>query len=95
MISRAELLALKRRSLQLSAELQRQEIARLSHNVEARLSGADRLADIVSSTVKSPLLLAGIFAGSMLIGRWRIVKWASQGAMLFNVVRVARKFLGK
>jgi len=95
MNSRARQLAQQRRDLQLRCALQRQELGHLSANIEAKLVVADRVIDVASGIAKNPLVLIAIIAGTMILGPWRIVRWVSQGALLFKTANVVRQLIAK
>jgi hypothetical protein len=95
MSARTEQLAQKRRDLQMQCALQRQQVAYLSDNIEARLTTVDRVLNVVSSIARNPLAMVGIVAGTMMLGPWRIMRWASQGVLLFKVARRVQHLLGK
>jgi len=87
MTTRTEELALKRRTLLLHCALQRLEITHQLIGIEAKLTRADRVAEIITSSARNPLLLIAMVAGTALIGPWRLLRWVSQGAMFFNIAR--------
>jgi len=94
--SRAEMLAAKRRSLQLRCAIERQEIRFLHADVEARLQGADRILDIARGVVKHPLLIGATVLGVALIGPFKILRWASQSVLLWSASRrLAGYFLNR
>jgi hypothetical protein len=95
MPTRAEELAEKRRDLQTRCALQRQEAAFFSNDIEARLVSADRVINVVSSIARNPVALIATIAGAMILGPWRIMRWASQGALLFKVVRKVQQLIAK
>lgn len=88
-------LAQKRRDLQQRCELQRHQVAQLTANIETRLSIVDRVVAVTSSIVNRPLLVFGALAAVVLIGRWRILRWASHGAMLFAAARKIQGLIAK
>ncbi len=94
-MTRSAQLAIKRRELQLRCALQRYEIAELSHDFEARLTGVGRVIDIAISVAKHPIAILAAFAGAIFIGPWRIIRWVSRGAMLFNVARQVQRLIAK
>jgi hypothetical protein len=95
MTSRAEQLALRRRALQLRCALQRQQIAFLSHDIERQLLTADRVINVVSTFARNPIALVATAAGVIMLGPWRILKWASQGVLLFKLARRIQQFAAK
>jgi hypothetical protein len=82
---------MKRRSLQQRCALQRQQVAFMTAAIEARLAPADRFFDLASGIAKNPLVVVGAIAGTLMIGPWRVIRWASQGMLL---LKIARKLLG-
>jgi hypothetical protein len=95
MTSRAEQLAYKRRSLQLRCALQRQQVSFMTAAIEGQLGTADRVFSIASAVGKNPLFVVAALTGAMMIGPWRLLRWASQGALLFNVARKILRLIGK
>jgi predicted dithiol-disulfide oxidoreductase (DUF899 family) len=95
MTSRAEQLAYQRRELQLRCALQRQQIAFLAQNIEGQLVTADRVFSVVSTVARSPLAILAVITGTMVLGPWRIFKWVSQGAVLFNLAKRVQHLIGK
>ena len=93
MTSHTRLLAQKRRDLQLRCALQRQEVAHLSGDIEARLAGADRVLGFVNAVAKQPAILLVGLVGALWLGPWRTLRWATQGAFLFSAYRKVRQFL--
>ena len=91
----AKHLARKRRDLQVRCALQRQEMGHLGNQIEAQLATTDRVIGIASTVVKHPVILVAAFAGTMILGPWRIVKWVSQGALLFSMARRVQQLIGK
>jgi YqjK-like protein len=94
-MTRAQELAQKRQRLQLQCALQRQELAHLANDIEARLVSTDRVIDVVSSVVRNPAALIAVIAGTLILGPWRIMKWVSQGAMLFNLAKRVQQWVAK
>ena len=94
-MTRAEQLAEQRRHLQMRCALQRQELAHLANDIEARLVTADRVIDVASSIARNPIALIAVIAGTLILGPWRIMKWVSQGALLFNVARRVQELVAK
>jgi len=88
-------LARKRRNLQLQCEQQRHQVAKLTGNIETRLSIVDRVVGATSGIVNRPLLILGGIAAVGLIGRWRLLRWASHGAVLFATARKVQKLIAK
>ncbi len=86
MSPRIEQLAQKRRDLQLRCAFQRQEVAQLTAQIEAKLVTADRVIEVVTGVAKSPLMLIAISAGAMFVGPWRLLRWVSQGSLLFSLL---------
>lgn len=95
MNAHAEQLARKRRSLQMRCEQQRQHVAHVTANIETRLSVVDRVVGATSSIVNRPLLILGGIAAVALIGRWRLLRWASHGAVLFATARKVQNLIAK
>jgi hypothetical protein len=50
---------------------------------------------VVSTVARSPLAILALITGTMVLGPWRIVKWVSQGAVLFNLAKRVQHFVGK
>ena len=86
MSPRIEHLAQKRCDLQLRCALQHQEVAELSAQIEAKLATADRVIEVVAGVAKNPLILIALSAGAMFIGPWRLLRWVSQGSLLFSLL---------
>jgi hypothetical protein len=95
MNTHAQQLAHKRRNLQLQCEQQRNEISQLTANIESRFSIVDRAVGAASSIASRPLLVLGGVAAVALIGRWRLLRWVSRGAVLFATARKVRRLLAK
>ena len=92
---RARQLAEKRRDLQQCCELQRHQVAQLTTSIETRLALVDRLVSATSGIVNRPLLVLGGIAGLVLIGRWRLLRWVSHGAMVIATAHKVRQLLAK
>lgn len=88
-------LAQKRRNLQSQCEQQRHQVAQLTDNIETRLSIVDRVVGATSGIVNRPLLILGAVAALGFVGRWRLLRWASHGAVLFATARKVQKLLAK
>ena len=94
-MTRAEQLAQKRRDLRMQCALQRQQLAHLASDIEARLVTTDRVIDVIAGVARNPLALIAVIAGTLMIGPWRMMKWASQGALLFKIGRRVQQWIGK
>ncbi len=95
MYVRARLLEEKRRDLQQRCELQRHQVAQLTTSIETPLAIVDRVVSATSNIVNRPLLILGGIAGLVFIGRWRLLRWASRGAMLIATARKVRQLLAR
>jgi len=87
MMSRAEQLAVKRQALQLRCALQRQEVAFLTGAIESKLGNVDRVLDIAGGVVRNPVAVVAGIAGMVMLKPWRLMRWAGQGWLLFNLAR--------
>jgi hypothetical protein len=85
--SRAEMLAAKRRELQLRCAVEREEIRFRHAEVESQLRTADRVIDIARGVVKNPILVGAAVVGVTLIGPFKILRWVSQSVFLWTAVR--------
>jgi len=85
--SRAELLAEKRRALQLRCALEREEIRHRHADVEAQLRTADRVIDMARGVIKHPLLIGAALVGVTVIGPFKILRWVSQSVFLWSAAR--------
>jgi hypothetical protein len=94
-MTRVEQLAQKRHDLQLQCALQRQELAHLVTDIESRLVTADRVLNVVSIVTRNPFAIIAAIAGTIFLRPWRILKYVTQGAMLFSVVRRVQQILVK
>ena len=92
---RARLLEEKRRDLQQRCELQRHQVAQLTASIETRLAIVDRVVSATSSIANRPLLILGGIAGLVFIGRWRLLRWASHGAIVIATARKVRQLLAR
>ena len=90
----ADQLAHKRRELQLRCDLQRHQIAQLGGDIEARLAGVDRVIRFARNIADRPILVVAAAAGALLLGPWRILRWASRGAVVYSAVRNVQRLLG-
>jgi hypothetical protein len=91
----AKHLARKRRDLQVRCAMQRQEAGHLGSQIEAQLVIADRVIGIASIVTKRPVIVFAAIAGTLLLGPWRILRWASHGALLFTAARKVQQFIAK
>jgi hypothetical protein len=91
----ADQLALKRHRLQVQCQLQREQVAHLSEQIEQRLAGVDRMIGIVRSVVGRPLILLAATGGLLFIGRWRLLRWASRGLFWFAIAKRMRQFAAR
>jgi len=94
-MTRVEQLAQKRHNLQMHCALQRQQLTQLVTDIESRLVTADRVLNVVSIVTRNPLAILAVVAGTVILRPWRIMKWATQGAMLFSIVRRAQQIFSK
>jgi hypothetical protein len=94
-MSRALQLAQQRHNLQLRCALQRQEIAHLANDIEGRLVTADRVLNVVSFFTRSPIAIVAVIAGTVILRPWRLMKWATQGAMLLGMARRLKQLVAK
>lgn len=92
---RARHLAEKRRDLQQRCEQQRHQVAQLTTSIETRLALVDRLVSATSGIVNRPLLVLGGIAGLVLIGRWRLLRWLSHGALVIATARKVQQLLAR
>jgi hypothetical protein len=90
----AEQLAEKRRALQLRCELQRQQLAFTSMEIEDKLRAGDRLLSLAAAA-KHPAVLGAALASTMFLGPWRLFRWIGQGILIIKIVRRARELFGK
>jgi hypothetical protein len=95
MISRTEQLATKRRALQLHCALQRQQLAFMTVNVEARLVTVDRILEIASGAVRNPIVIVAALAGLTLLKPWKLLRWAGRAWLLFSLGRKIRGWAAK
>lgn len=94
-MTRSEQLAQQRHDLQLQCALQRQQLTHLVTDIESRLVTADRVLNVVSIVTRNPFVILAATVGTILLKPWRIMKWVTQGAMLFSVVRRAQQLFTK
>jgi hypothetical protein len=94
-MTRSEQLAQQRHDLQLQCALQRQQLSHLVIDIESRLVTADRVLNVVSIVTRNPVVILAATAGTLFLRPWRIMKWVTQGAMLFSVVRRAQQLFAK
>jgi len=92
---RARQLEEKRRDLQQRCELQRHQVAQLTASIETRLASVDRVVGVTLNIVSRPLLVLGGIVGLVLIGRWRLLRWAGHGAMLIATARKVQQLLAR
>jgi hypothetical protein len=94
-MTRVEQLEQKRHDLQLQCALQRQQLTHLVTDIESRLVTADRVLNVVSIVTRNPFVILAAIAGTVLLKPWRILKYVTQGAMLFGMVRRAQQMFAK
>jgi hypothetical protein len=94
-MNRAAQLAQKRSDLQMRCALQRQQLAHLVGDIETRLVTTDRVIDVVSTLARNPIVLLSVIAGTIMLGPWRIMKWVSQGVLLFNIAKRVQQLAAK
>jgi hypothetical protein len=95
MASRAQQLGAKKAELQTQCALQRQQLANLSAQVEARLSGADFALDLAFKAARNPIVLVAGIAGLLIIGPWRIMRWVGQAVTAYKLLGIARRLIDK
>ena len=87
MSSRAELLAEKRRILQLRCAVEREELRYRHAEVDARLRSVDRAINLARGVVRHPVLIGGIMLGVAFIGPFKVLRWAGQSVFLWSALR--------
>jgi YqjK-like protein len=91
----AKHLARKRYDLQMRCALQRQQLGHVGREIEARLATADRVIGFASAIAKQPIILIAAVAGTLILGPWRVLRWASHGALLFSAARKVQQLIAK
>jgi hypothetical protein len=94
-MGRTEQLANKRHALRLQCASQRQQIAHLANDIESRLVTADRVLNVVSFFTRSPVAIVAVIAGTVLLRPWRLMKWATQGALLLGMAKRLKQLVAK
>jgi len=94
-MTRVEQLAQKRHDLQMECALQRQQLTHLVIDIESRLVTADRVLLVVSVVTRNPIAIMAVIAGTVFLRPWRLMKWATQGAMLLSLARRAQHIFAK
>jgi hypothetical protein len=87
MSDRAELLATKRRALQLRCAVERQELSYRHADVETRLSTVDRVLDVARGVAKHPLWVGAAVIGVAMVGPVKILRWLTRGAFFWSAAR--------
>lgn len=84
MSDRTESLARKRRALRAHCAVQRNELAYIADQVEARLEPVDRGINIVRYYATRPLVLTAGVALLAFLGPRRLLRWAGRSAFLVS-----------
>ena len=96
MNAREDQLAQRRNDLRTQCALQRQQLRVLTAEVERQLVTADRIINFGAALVRKPAFLvaslAGL-AGLVYAGPWRLIRWTTQGVVLFKVAMQVRSWL--
>lgn len=87
MSDRRELLATKRRALQLRCAIERQELSYRHADIESRLSSVDRVVDVARGVARHPLWVGAAVVGVAMIGPLKILRWITRGAFFWSAAR--------
>lgn len=87
MSERARELATKRRLLIAKSTEQREQLAAMGRDVQARLAGIDRGIEIARSIVRKPTVIAGAIAAFSFIGPRRLLSALGRSAMFLATGR--------
>jgi hypothetical protein len=50
---------------------------------------------VVSVVTRSPIAILAVVAGTVFLRPWRLMKWATQGAVLFNMAKRVQQLFAK
>jgi hypothetical protein len=87
MSDRGEILATRRRALQLRCAIERQELGHRHADIESRLSSVDRVVDIARNVARHPLWVGAAVMGVAMIGPVKILRWITRGAFFWSAAR--------